>query len=138
MSSEIIKTYENDGFTIIWKPKKCMHSAVCVKMLPNVYHPKDKPWITMENATTAELKKQINACPSGALSYEGQEQDSVDMINASLMENGPLLVDGKINLKNTKGETTTLSGTNAFCRCGASSNKPFCDGSHAKVNFKDD
>ncbi len=138
MSSEIIKTYENDGFTIIWKPKKCMHSAVCVKMLPNVYHPKDKPWITMENATTAELKTQINACPSGALSYEGQEQDSVDMINASLMENGPLLVDGKINLKNTKGETTTLSGTNAFCRCGASSNKPFCDGSHAKVNFKDD
>jgi hypothetical protein len=107
-------------------------------MLPNVYHPKDKPWITMENATTAELKTQINACPSGALSYEGQEQDSVDMINASLMENGPLLVDGKINLKNTKGETTTLSGTNAFCRCGASSNKPFCDGSHAKVNFKDD
>ena len=138
MSSEIIKTYENDGFTIIWKPKKCMHSAVCVKMLPNVYHPKDKPWITMENATTAELKKQINACPSGALSYEGKEQDSVDMINASLMANGPLLVDGKINLKNTKGETTTLSGTNAFCRCGASSNKPFCDGSHAKVNFKDD
>lgn len=138
MSSEIIKTYENDGFTIIWKPKKCMHFAVCVKMLPNVYHPKDKPWITMENATTAELKTQINACPSGALSYEGQEQDSVDMINASLMENGPLLVDGKINLKNTKGETTTLSGTNAFCRCGASSNKPFCDGSHAKVNFKDD
>jgi uncharacterized Fe-S cluster protein YjdI len=138
MSSEIIKTYENDGFTIIWKPKKCMHSAVCVKMLPNVYHPKDKPWITMENATTAELKTQINACPSGALSYEGQEQDSVDMFNASLMENGPLLVDGKINLKNTKGETTTLSGTNAFCRCGASSNKPFCDGSHAKVNFKDD
>ncbi len=138
MSSEIIKTYENDGFTIIWKPKKCMHSAVYVKMLPNVYHPKDKPWITMENATTAELKTQINACPSGALSYEGQEQDSVDMINASLMENGPLLVDGKINLKNTKGETTTLSGTNAFCRCGASSNKPFCDGSHAKVNFKDD
>ena len=138
MSSEIIKTYENDSFTIIWKPKKCMHSAVCVKMLPNVYHPKDKPWITMENATTAELKTQINACPSGALSYEGQEQDSVDMINASLMENGPLLVDGKINLKNTKGETTTLSGTNAFCRCGASSNKPFCDGSHAKVNFKDD
>lgn len=138
MSSEIIKTYENDGFTIIWKPKKCMHSAVCVKMLPNVYHPKDKPWITIENATTAELKTQINACPSGALSYEGQEQDSVDMINASLMENDPLLVDGKINLKNTKGETTTLSGTNAFYRCGASSNKPFCDGSHAKVNFKDD
>jgi len=102
MSSEIIKTYENDSFTIFWKPKKCMHSAVCVKMLPNVYHPKDKPWITMENATTAELKTQINACPSGALSYEGQEQDSVDMINASLMENSPLLVDGKINLKNTK------------------------------------
>ena len=34
-----------------------------------VYHPKEKPWITAENATTEELIAQIKKCPSGALSY---------------------------------------------------------------------
>ncbi len=46
-----------------------MDGAVCVKSLPKVYKPKEKPWITIENASTEELKKQINNCPSGALSF---------------------------------------------------------------------
>jgi uncharacterized Fe-S cluster protein YjdI len=39
-------------------------------MLPQVYNPKDRPWIKVENATTQELKDQIEQCPSGALSYK--------------------------------------------------------------------
>lgn len=42
---------------------------ICVKMLPNVYHPKERPWVQIENATTEELIAQISKCPSGALSY---------------------------------------------------------------------
>ena len=68
-SSEIKKEYSNGEITIVWKPEKCIHSGVCVKTLPEVYDPKAKPWITPENATTAELKSQIDKCPSGALSY---------------------------------------------------------------------
>ncbi|WKS96002.1 (4Fe-4S)-binding protein [Riemerella columbina] len=64
------KTYTNGELTIIWEPAKCTHSGVCVRTLPKVYHPKEKPWITIENATTEELKNQIAQCPSGALSYE--------------------------------------------------------------------
>lgn len=44
--------------------------GICVKTLPNVYHPKERPWIKMENATTEELIAQIKMCPSGALSYK--------------------------------------------------------------------
>lgn len=67
--------YSNEDITIVWQPKKCIHSAVCVKSLPKVYKPKEKPWITIENASTEELKKQINKCPSGALSfYENQKK----------------------------------------------------------------
>lgn len=61
--------YNAGEITIIWKPKVCIHAAVCVKMLPKVYNPKDRPWIKPENATTEELKNQISNCPSGALSY---------------------------------------------------------------------
>ena len=67
--------YSNKDITIVWQPKVCQHAAVCVKSLPKVYKPKEKPWITIENASTDELKKQISACPSGALSfYENDEK----------------------------------------------------------------
>lgn len=66
---EIIKEYQKDNLTVIWQPKKCIHAGVCVKMLPEVYNPKLKPWINCEPATVEALKNQIDACPSGALSY---------------------------------------------------------------------
>lgn len=62
--------YTNGEITILWKPTLCIHAGVCVKMLPKVYNPKDRPWIKPENATTEELKVQIAKCPSGALSYK--------------------------------------------------------------------
>ena len=61
--------YSNGELTIIWQPDLCQHSGICVKTLPQVYNPKERPWIKIENATTEELIAQINQCPSGALSY---------------------------------------------------------------------
>jgi uncharacterized Fe-S cluster protein YjdI len=66
---DIAKNYSNGELTIVWQPKKCIHSGVCVKTLPKVYHPAERPWIKIENATTEELKSQVDKCPSGALSY---------------------------------------------------------------------
>jgi len=71
---EIKKNYSNGELTIVWQPAKCIHSGVCVKTLPGVYNPKDKPWIKIENATTEELKAQIAKCPSGALSFFMNEE----------------------------------------------------------------
>ncbi len=68
--------YSSNDITIVWQPKVCQHAAICVKSLPKVYKPKEKPWITIENASTEELKRQINNCPSGALSfYENKKND---------------------------------------------------------------
>lgn len=67
---QTIHRYDNGEISIIWQPALCQHSGICVRMLPKVYHPKDKPWIQQENATTAELINQINHCPSGALTFE--------------------------------------------------------------------
>ncbi len=69
MTNDVRKEYSNKEITIVWKPGKCIHAGVCVKTLPNVYDPQEKPWISPENATTEALIKQINQCPSGALSY---------------------------------------------------------------------
>ena len=61
--------YSNGELTIILQPDLCQHSGICVKTLPQVYNPKERPWVKIENATTDELIAQINKCPSGALSY---------------------------------------------------------------------
>jgi uncharacterized Fe-S cluster protein YjdI len=66
---EITKKYTNGEVTIIWKPDKCIHSAICFKGLGEVFDPRKRPWITPENSTTEEIVDQVKKCPSGALSY---------------------------------------------------------------------
>lgn len=67
--NNLIKKYSNDEITIVWESAKCIHSGNCVRALPNVYNPKEKPWIKIENASSEELIKQVSLCPSGALTY---------------------------------------------------------------------
>jgi CDGSH-type Zn-finger protein/uncharacterized Fe-S cluster protein YjdI len=50
--------------------------------------------------------------------------------------NGPLLVSGAIEVVTGTGKTILKTTSTAFCRCGASANKPYCDGTHAKIGFK--
>ncbi|BDS13212.1 (4Fe-4S)-binding protein [Aureispira anguillae] len=141
MDKIIKKKYSNNEITIVWQPQKCIHAAECVKALPQVYKPNEKPWIQLEQATTEELKNQVRKCPSGALSYymngeEDQEEESLET-KVEVLPNGPLLVYGTLKVTDQNGNTTTKNKTTAFCRCGSSANKPYCDGSHVKVDFRD-
>ncbi|WP_436414013.1 (4Fe-4S)-binding protein [Petrimonas sp.] len=67
------KEYTNGEITILWKPDLCTHSGICVKTLPKVYNPQERPWIKMENATSQEMIDQVAKCPSGALSIKKEE-----------------------------------------------------------------
>lgn len=69
VKKEITKKYSNGEITVHWKPQKCIHSEVCVKTLPGVYKPKESPWISVDKASSEELRSQVNSCPSGALTY---------------------------------------------------------------------
>lgn len=144
MEKEITKEYTNGELTVVWKPKACIHSEECIHALPEVYKPKEKPWITPENATTQELKDQIAKCPSGALSYymnkdgkkdKDKEEESMET-KVEVKENGPLLVHGNLKVIDQSGNEELKKRTTAFCRCGASNNKPYCDGTHNEIGFK--
>jgi uncharacterized Fe-S cluster protein YjdI len=119
----IVKRYQKDELTIVWEPAKCIHSGICVKMLPEVYDPKAKPWIQQENASVEQLKAQIDKCPSGALSYE---MDSAAMaadqpgLDVEILENGPIIIKGKLNITHPSGTKESKDKATAFCRCGAS------------------
>ena len=139
-SKESVKRYEKDGITIVWKPAKCIHSEICVKTLPTVYRPGEKPWIQPESAEISDLRAQIDRCPSGALTYEDSTSNtklnSKTMTEIQVVKGGPLIVKSDCKLEGTDGNVESREGNTAFCRCGASSNKPFCDGSHRKVDFE--
>ena len=64
------KEYTNGEITIVWTPEKCTHAGICVKTLPKVYNPKDKPWVKIQNATSKELVEQVSKYPSGALTIK--------------------------------------------------------------------
>jgi hypothetical protein len=53
-----------------------------------------------------------------------------------ILPNGPMLVHGEMDIENSDGKNISKTATTAFCRCGASKNKPFCDGAHNKIEFK--
>jgi CDGSH-type Zn-finger protein len=56
------------------------------------------------------------------------------------LKNGPLKVEGEFSLNDSAGKPFTLTAGKAvfLCRCGLSSKKPFCDGSHSKQGFDSD
>jgi len=58
-----------------------------------------------------------------------------DNTSVEIMKDGPLIVNNLTELVNSKGEKIACKNKVALCRCGASNNKPFCDGSHNKIGF---
>ena len=53
------------------------------------------------------------------------------------MPNGPYIVEGDVDVFDTAGNKVTSQKPRlALCRCGASSNKPFCDGTHSAIGFQ--
>lgn len=118
---QIVKEYSKDDLTIVWKPDACTHSKKCWKELLQVFDPRNRPWINLEGATSERIKKQVGACPSGALSLK----ENVDQTEVKCIQNGPLMVMGNVHITNSDGTTEERKKVTAFCRCGASSNKPF-------------
>lgn len=69
------REYSNGEITVVWRPELCTHAGVCVRMLPEVYRPAERPWVRLEFATTDRLVEQVSRCPSGALSYILQRRE---------------------------------------------------------------
>ena len=147
MPKEALK-YTNNEVTVMWKPRVCIHSTICWKGLIEVFNPKERPWIKMDGATTEKIIEQVRKCPSGALSYSlnaeaaaDEPTDKVIAESANIMKvevtpNGPYLIKTECLIVHSNGREETKTGTVALCRCGASNNKPYCDGQHRKIGFE--
>lgn len=141
MEKETSKNYTNGEVTVRWEPSKCIHSANCVNGLPEVFNTKLRPWITMGGADTAAIVAQVSKCPSQALTFFMNDEKATTAMatghtSIEMMPNGPMLVHGSVSVKHSNGKIEQREKVSAFCRCGASANKPFCDGSHRTCGFQ--
>jgi CDGSH-type Zn-finger protein len=120
----------------------CSHIGYCTDGLPEVFRLGQEPWIDPDGASKEKIIETIRKCPSGALSYsvngkEYRDQDREPMVTVT--RNGPYAVTGGIEIVGHKGRAEEVSEEHCtLCRCGSSKNKPFCDGTHWSINFKDD
>jgi CDGSH-type Zn-finger protein/uncharacterized Fe-S cluster protein YjdI len=138
------KDYVGKEITIHDNRRICSHAAECVNNLSSVFKLNSRPWINPDSARTEEIIETIRKCPSGALSYSinGVEyrdpNEREPMVTVS--KDGPYLIAGGIDLigDNIQWAEGASKEHYTLCRCGASNNKPFCDGMHKTVNFKDD
>jgi CDGSH-type Zn-finger protein/uncharacterized Fe-S cluster protein YjdI len=121
--------------TIRFEAKKCIHSRNCVLGRPDVFVPNvSGEWIHPDRATAAEVAHLALTCPSGAITFkhnDGTTAEVTPLVNtAHVRENGPLALHAALVIGGREvGHRATL------CRCGASRNKPFCDGSHSGAAF---
>ena len=122
-----MKPVETDDLKISFNMRTCIHARKCWLGLPQVFDPAQRPWIRPEDAGTEEIVATIDACPSGALSYErhGAPETPAQVNTVRLWENGPMELRGDLRLP---GEAPRTRAT--LCRCGKTDNPPFCDGAH--------
>jgi CDGSH-type Zn-finger protein/uncharacterized Fe-S cluster protein YjdI len=118
-----------------FETRRCIHSRNCVLAAPSVFLANVKgPWLHPDSIPVEALVAVAHACPSGAITYERTDRgppETAPPVNVlRVRENGPLALHADIRLE---GHGAMFRAT--FCRCGASKNKPFCDGSHHALPF---
>jgi uncharacterized Fe-S cluster protein YjdI len=132
------REYATDEIVVEWRPRLCFHSRNCMRALPRVFDGERRPWVDPSAAGADEVEAAVDGCPSGALRLrrlDGRVQPAPTEVEVRAMPNGPLLVRGPIRIAQADGSVEEVPRA-AFCRCGNSKNKPFCDGSHVAAGFR--
>jgi CDGSH-type Zn-finger protein len=133
--------YAAAGVTIHDNRGLCAHAGRCTDGLPEVFRLRLEPFIDPDAGTPEEIAATIQQCPSGALSYsilgvEHGERGGDEVVG--FVPAGPYVIRGSAELEGAdllEGATTDHF---ALCRCGKSTNKPFCSGAHWHVDFDED
>jgi uncharacterized Fe-S cluster protein YjdI len=157
------RRYTNGEITVFWKPSACVHASYCYRELIEVFDPSRRPWVDMKGSSTQKIIEVVNLCPTEALTWKWNDEeknknigrDQLNHVNfrrpellkveapevkennasVKVMPDGPVIVSGNFTFEQGGIKKTYKDGMVSICRCGASDNKPFCDGKHRKIGF---
>jgi len=133
---------EGPGVDLTWSARYCAIARFC--------HRGGDAWTLAEHSDVPENRdlavQESRDCPSGALiawdkktgrAMEPDLEPSIGLVeNRDSGQSGPIWVKGGIPIESTDGTVYEVRNRVTLCRCGASSRKPFCDGSHISCAYK--
>lgn len=140
---EHAEEFEGPSMILVDNERYCAFARFC-----DAY---GRVWNLVQRAGSEEEKELINRevshCPSGRLFvwnkkenkvFEPSFKPSIGIIeDPGIKVSGPIWVKGGIRIESADGESYEIRNRVTLCRCGQSSNKPFCDGTHASFHFQD-
>jgi len=138
---DVVADYAGSAITVHFNRLQCAASEQCSKSLAEVFREGEKPWIQPDHSIPRKIIEVIRRCPSGALRYTYRGHTGPrhgDAPSIRICRNGPYEVRGDVALNTTEWPAGASQERCTLCRCGASRNKPFCDGSHWRIKFRDD
>ncbi len=133
-------SYVGKRITIHDNRSICAHAGSCTERLGSVFRMQQEPWVDPDGASAEEVIETVKKCPSGALSYSVDDVEYPGEARESMVtvtDDGPYAITGGIELIGVAFGEGASKEHYTLCRCGASKNKPFCDGSHWNVGFRD-
>ena len=133
-----LANYEGEKIVVKDDRSLCVHAGFCGNRVTNIWNMVAE---TADTQVRAQIMAMVDRCPSGALSFaldaEGDNVEPDLPREIAVIPDGPLWVSGGIPVERRDGQPLETRNRVTLCRCGASSNKPLCDGSHKEVGFTD-
>lgn len=160
------RRYSNGTMTVIWQPAECIHAGVCFTDLRKVFDPAKRPWVNMLGGTTEQIIDIVERCPTVALTFMWDDPELNARATSSkifkgnldalfpttaapqfeaqkpastivtIRSGGPLVLEGDFSILGPDGKRLKTMKMASLCRCGLSSDQPFCDGAHFKAGFR--
>jgi CDGSH-type Zn-finger protein len=136
--AERARSLTGDGVVMTDDVSLCTHAGHCADRFTDVW---EMIRTTSDPAVRARLEHMVELCPSGRISHAPTgDADPVEPEfeqSIAVIRDGPIWVRGGIPVESSDGTTYEVRNRVTLCRCGRSSNKPFCDGTHKTVGFRD-
>ena len=137
------KLYKFDGekLDVHWDGRLCIHVGECTRAKGELFVSGRKPWGKPDLGEPDYVAEVTRRCPTGALTYQRKDGGAADPTPpanvATIANNGPLYFEGDLQIEGAPDDMPGTRHRAAFCRCGDSKNKPFCDNAHEEAGFRD-
>jgi CDGSH-type Zn-finger protein len=133
-----VAVFEGEGVEMTDDPSLCTHAGFCTNRRTSAWEMIRE---TDDPDLRAQLLEMIALCPSGRLAHR-PSPDASDVEpdlepSIAVVRDGPLWVRGGVEVVGADGVPYERRNRVTLCRCGRSQNKPFCDGTHTEVGFRD-